>query len=216
MKGKKKTPRFEESYNSGSRQKPKAKTDNRERTRSSASLGDGILGQLGLRGLALLALAGIMILGLWELESLRGALAYARFDMNRRAAGKARSAEQHTWMARAASSEVDLMLACGQVQPEFLWEVSGVCRNWAGNEKTNDVRLRLQLAEKAVRVAAAAVDGAPSDYTNWVQLARALALLGLKPQAETSLARARELTPAWKNLEAPGLEVRAPPPDPAR
>ncbi|MCD6416622.1 MAG: hypothetical protein J7M08_08000, partial [Planctomycetes bacterium] len=59
---------------------------------------------------------------------------------------------------------------------------------------------------------AAAVSGAPSDYTNWVRLSRALALLGLTPQARASLARARELAPEWKKLEAPRLKARASPP----
>jgi hypothetical protein len=150
-----------------------------------------------LRLSALAGLACLAVLGLAEVEELRGELAFARFLHLRATAELALEARRPEESARAvqqASAEAELILLFGQGNAEALNVLAETCISWSA-EQHLDPMLRLRAAERAVTAAALAVRAAPSDWSPWLRLARALAALGLTRRANVCLERACELAP---------------------
>ena len=152
--------------------------------------------QVVVKGMAAFALAFVLVLAVAGLDELRGALAVARFNMARRTAEKAHSADRMNAVLDRASGEADLIMECGSPNAQTLWELSRTCQRWSRQEKVKNPLLRLEVAEKAAQAAALAAYAAPSDYTNWLQLARVQAALGLKESARSCKQHARTLAPS--------------------
>ena len=171
--------------------KRKKRRSSSQRTPESAG---GAVRHLLVRVGALAALALLAVVALAEFTELRGELAFARFYRLRRLAEKTRNPGELTAAVTHGSSEGNLVMLFGRGNADALWLVAGTSLHWAARQELDPV-LRLALVEKAARAAALAVRAAPSDYLNWVQLARAFGSLGLAPQAELCLERAQDLAP---------------------
>jgi len=154
--------------------------------------------QTGVKLVAAFSLVVLVTMTINGLDELRGALAYARFDMARRMASGTESERRQECVLQRASEEAKVVMSCGSLKAQELWEISRACHRWSEEEDLQDSLLRLAWAEEAVRAAALAARAAPSDYTNWLQLARTLAALGLKCSAEKCRERARQLAPCHK------------------
>ena len=149
---------------------------------------------------ALAALVGLTVLSVGELSELRGELAFARFWLAERMAGKSGRQAEFDRTVQGAFAEGELVMLFARANPDALWEVTGACGRWAGDDRL-DPLFRLRLGEQAVRAAVLAVRAAPSDYEPWLSLARSQAAIGLWEQARRCLARAQDLAP-------PGMELR--------
>lgn len=157
--------------------------------------GGGNWDERALRVAAAVGLAALVVLAVTEIGELRGALAFARFDMARRAVRSTRAGRRLESLLGTASAEADLVMRQGSSNPEALWEISRASSLWSGLPALKDPVLRLELAERAARAAAQAARAAPSDYTHWLQLARTQRSLGLPEAAGACVQRARELAP---------------------
>jgi hypothetical protein len=157
-------------------------------------------GGLPARLAALVGLAVVAALMLGELGALRGDLAFRRFlhlgvlTPEIRDTGALRAA------VRNGAAEGDLVMELARRDPEALWTVSAVCLRWAGRPELEPL-LRLNTADMSVGAAALAVRASPSNYENWLQLARALRGVGLGQQARSCLARARAFAPRGLQVE---------------
>jgi hypothetical protein len=156
------------------------------------------------------AVAGLAVLAavsFAELRELRGELAFARFLRMRALAAVAEQSSARSGLGAAvqdASAEAELVMLFARGNPDALHVVSTACRAWSADTAL-DPLLRLCLGEKAVTAASLAVRAAPSDYEEWLSLARAEATLGMWRQAQVCLARAQDLAPPGKVLQiAPG------------
>jgi len=148
--------------------------------------------------LAALTMLAVVVLG--EFTELRGELAFARFYRLRRLAEKARNPGQLTAAVTHGSSEGNLVMLFGRGNADALWLVAGTSLRWAARQELDPI-LRLILVEKAARAAALSVRAAPSDYLNWVQLARAFGSLGLAQQADLCLEQAQDLAPPGETVQ---------------
>jgi hypothetical protein len=148
---------------------------------------------------AVTALGALLTMTVMGLEELRAALAFARFDMARRTVDKLEGKPGMTDVLERASREAGMIMRCGSHDPQVLWEISRACGRWSRATELQNPLLRLELAEKSAQAAALATCAAPTDYTNWLQLARAQAALGLKAGAQKCSARAQMLAPAHKS-----------------
>ena len=172
-------------------------------TQPKARLGDnghGIVRRILLRVGAVAVLVALSALALAELTELRGELAFARFCYLERLAKKSRTPDHLAKVVRNASSEATLVVLFANRSPDALWGITMSCLRWVGREELDPV-LQLRLAERAAQAGMLAVRAAPSDYDNWLRLARAHAALGLWDEADMCLNRARQLAP-------PGLELQ--------
>jgi len=161
---------------------------------------DNPVRHLLIRAGALTALAMLAAVVFGELTELRGELAFVRFYRLRRIAEKAQSPAQLSAAVTHGSAEGNLVMLFSRANADALWLVSGTSLDWAGRHELDPI-LRLTLAEKAVRAAALSVRAAPSDYLNWVQLARAFTSLGMAQQAELCLEQAQNLAPPGEVVE---------------
>jgi len=143
---------------------------------------------------ALAALAMLAVAAFGELTELRGELAFVRFYRLRRIAEKTQTPAELSTVVTLGASEGNLVMQFSRGNADALWLVAGTSMRWAARQEL-DPKLTLILTEKAVRASALAVRAAPSDYLNWLQLARAFASIGLEPQADRCLERAQELAP---------------------
>jgi len=149
---------------------------------------------LAVRVAALASLALVLSLATVELRDLRGELAFARLYRLSLLTDRLRDGAQLEAAVRNGSADSDLVLALADRNPDALWTVSATSLQWAGRPELNPI-LRLNLADRAVGAAVLAVRSAPSNYENWVQLARAFRGVGLAEQAASCLERARRLAP---------------------
>ena len=147
-----------------------------------------------LRGGALAALALVAGLTLVELGELRGELAFERFYRLSLLTAKLNDGGALEAAVRNGTGEGDLVVLLARRDPDALWTVSATCMQWAGRAELDPV-LRLNLADAAVGAGALAVQATPSNYENWLQLARAFRGVGLLDQAEACLERADHLAP---------------------
>lgn len=166
---------------------------------------EGLEKTLVVRLVALATLVAICIIVVLELSAVRGALAYKRFDLTRRAAGKAQDPEYFHSQVKLAVSDAESLLATGEGTPPQLTELSAACLRWAADRRLRNTQLKLRLAERSIALAAQAVQKAPSDYYAWERLARAQLALGLMADAKKSLDRSRELATEGKKPEIPFL-----------
>jgi O-antigen ligase/ribosomal protein S18 acetylase RimI-like enzyme len=166
---------------------------------------------------ALVVLAGVVGLACVELGELRGELAYARFLSCYRLSRSLRQEMQEAAEAQefdravkavveSAAPDAELVGLYAGRNPDALWDVSRISLRWAEAEEL-DPRLRMSLAERAVRFGLLAVRAAPSDFDNWLCLARALDAVYLGEQAGLCLQRAQQLAP-------PGVSLELRPPEP--
>ncbi len=151
-------------------------------------------GVLTLRFGALAALAVTVSLMLAQVGALRGELAFQRFcrlDLLTRHLTEGAELEA---AVRNGAGEGDLVMELAGRNPDALWTVSAACERWSGRHELDPV-LRLNLADTAVCAAALAVRATPSNYENWLQLARAFRGVGLLEQTRSCLERAGRLAP---------------------
>ena len=160
------------------------------------------------KAVAAVALAMLVTMSVAGLDELRAALAFERFDMARRTAEKVQSKERFAAVLERASEEAEVVMKCGSHDAQVFWEISRACHRWSKAEKTTNPVLRLEFAERAARAAALAACAAPSDYTNWLQVARTQASLGLSGAAEKCRARARALAPSHRESHITKLQVK--------
>jgi hypothetical protein len=153
-----------------------------------------------LRVGALASLALVASLTLVELGELRGALAFERFYRLSLLTPKLHDGGELEAAVRNGTGEGDLVMLLARRDPDALWTVSATCLTWAGREELDPV-LRLNLADAAVGAGALAVQASPSNYENWLQLARAFRGVGLLDQANACLERAGRLAPRAMKVE---------------
>jgi tetratricopeptide (TPR) repeat protein len=142
-------------------------------------------------------------LGFTELGEIRGELAFARFLRLKSLVEKMQASGDRSGLSgsvQGASAEAELVMLFSRANPDALRSVSVACMVWSAAGSL-DPLLRLRLGETAVTAAALAVRAAPSDYEDWLLLARAEASLGLWEQAQLCLTRAQELAPPGKVLQ---------------
>jgi O-antigen ligase len=154
---------------------------------------------LPLRLATLVALAGVAALILAAFGAWRGDLAFRRFLSLRQLTRKTDDPVALEASVRSGRAEGDLVIELSRGDPDALWTVSATFLNWSLQPEL-DPFLQLSLADRSVRAGALAVRAGPSDYNNWLQLARAFYAVGLGQQAQDCLQRAREFAP-------PGLDV---------
>jgi hypothetical protein len=135
-----------------------------------------------------------------ELGALRGELAFRRFLRLGVLAQRVGETAALEATVRNGAAEGDLVMELARGDPEALWSVSATSIRWAGRPEL-DPLLRLNVADTSVSAAALAVRAAPSNYENWLQLARAFRGIGLGQQARDCLARARAFAPRGLEVE---------------
>lgn len=153
-----------------------------------------------LRVGAVAALALVASLTLVELGELRGELAFERFYRLSLFSAKLSDGAELEAAVRNGTGEGDLVMLLARRDPDALWTVSATCQQWAGRAELDPV-LRLNLADTAVGAGALAVQATPSNYENWLQLARAFRGVGLLDQAQACLERAGRLAPRAMKVE---------------
>lgn len=172
----------------------------RERAPRDPSEEEGALLRLLLRLGALGAFFGLCVAVSYQLPAFRAALAQTRFQLARRAADETWQPEHFVNEVKHATADINLMIRHGEADPRGLIEASVASLDWALDERLPSAAFRVQLAENAVRAAAAAVLAAPSDFFMWRELARSQIALDLDGGALASLDMAQRLAP-------PGLDV---------
>ena len=97
-----------------------------------------------------------------------------------------------------AVREADAVVRYGSCGPDTLREMSEAHFRWA-LDKDQPAEFRLSLARRAARLAARAVELAPSDYLTWLALARSKAIVGEWDAAESYLEESRR----WRTKDHP-------------
>ena len=157
----------------------------------------------GVPGLRLGALAGLALtasLMLAQAGELRGELAFQRFYRLDLLTAHLTDGAELEAAVRNGAGEGDLVMELAGRDPDALWTVSAACERWSGRGELDPV-LRLNLADTAVCAAALAVRATPSNYENWLRLARAFRGVGLLEQARACLRRADRLAPRTMKVE---------------
>ncbi|MBM4148253.1 MAG: O-antigen ligase family protein [Lentisphaerae bacterium] len=149
-------------------------------------------GTAAVKLMAAAAIVFVACLGFLQLKELRGELAFARFLHFSKAAGKASGEEALRRTISAAGAEAEIARAYARHNPDAMGEITQAFLEWSLDERLDRV-FRTTLVEKAVENTAVAVQGAPSDYLNWLWFARTLTMLGEWQGAEASLGAARSL-----------------------
>jgi len=155
---------------------------------------------------AIAALVGLVCLMSAELEALRGELAFVRFRQAERASLAVTDPEWATAITRAALADGRLTVSLNRGDPAALWELAGACGRWAGRDDAAPLQ-RLQLAQLASDAATQAACEAPSDFENWLRLARTQVMLGLQAQARSCFEFARQLAPPGRSLSRAGADA---------
>ncbi len=153
---------------------------------------------LRIGALAALAVTASLMLG--ELGALRGELAFQRFYRLDLLTAHLQDPAELEAAVRNGAGEGDLVMELAGSNPDALWTVSAACERWAGRTELDPI-LRLNLADTSVCAAALAVRATPSNYENWLRLARAFRGVGLLTQAQACLQRADRLAPRAMKAE---------------